>query len=85
MKAHVWQKILFGLPHWNSASHAHLVIHTPCELWVLGFLSHTTHECLIKIVSNIIFCQNAHLKFSQKRFPVIMHRLHREQGRGREK
>ena len=82
MKACVWQKILFRLPHWNSASHAHLVIHTPYELWIPGFISHTTHECLIKIVSNIIFCQNAHLKFSQKCFPVIMHWLPREQRRG---
>lgn len=82
MKARVWQKILFRLPHWNSASHAHLVIHTPYELWIPGFISHTTHECLIKIVSNIIFCQNAHLKFSQKCFPVIMHWLHREQRKG---
>lgn len=69
-------------PHWDAASHAHLVIHTPHELWIPGFISHTTHECLIKIVSNIIFCQNVHLKFSPKCSLVITHWLHKAPRRG---
>lgn len=50
-----------------------------------GFISHTTHECLIKIVSNIIFCQNAHLKFSQKRsgeYALTSQGAERKGGRG---